>query len=74
MTITTNPAKGRRLAEQSIDSDLQADAYEKLAAYAATLGLEYEVDRAKRAVREFQVDAEDLRCQALAAGFDPDEF
>lgn len=68
--------RGTRLADQSDRSQAIADAYSRLLTLVETderfaAIREQEVPRLREAFGEYESDAEDLREQALLAGFDP---
>lgn len=74
---TTCSPKARRLADQSDVSQAVADAYRVLAEVIRTDPrlarlVEGEVVRAEEQANEYDDDADDLREQALLAGFDPE--
>lgn len=77
MTAPACSIKARCLADRSDRSQEQADAYRYLAGLFASDPklasiVEFERDRSVNLACEYDNDADDLREQALLAGFDPE--
>jgi len=71
-TTKTNTARASRYAAEAYADWKQIDGYVALLAVAEAHGMEYEVDRIKRAIAELEESAEEAQLNAIAHGYDPD--
>jgi hypothetical protein len=61
-----------RLLDSLASAQHAADNYRRMLALATELGMEYEIDRMRENAFEYDEAADDLMCDLLGLGYDPD--